>query len=98
MGIDETVIELHIGYLNPSEYAWSAGFRERPGDTLSTGVGAPSYQACIEAAAIDFPDNTLIEIRARGICAGTWHVHELQQSPSSVADELHARISGFVGA
>jgi len=96
MGIDDTIIELHIGYLNPSEYSWTTAFRERPGDTIATGNREPSYQACIEAASADLPDNTLVEIRARGICAGTWHTHQLQKYPALVAEELHTRLVGFV--
>ncbi len=98
MAIDDIVIELHIGYLNPSEYGWTTCFRERPGDTLGTGTCEPSYQACIEAASSDLPDNTFVEIRARGICAGTWHTHQLQNSPATVAEELSGRLSGFVRA
>jgi len=96
MWSSESIIELRIDALDDHAFGWDAGFLERPGDSVSNGVGLKGYAECIASAAQDLPDNSLVEIRIDGICAGTWRVHTLQKNAPLVAEEVKARLQGLV--
>ncbi len=92
MWITESIIELRLDALEGKAYGWDAGFLERPGDSVSNGIGLDGYAECIALAAPDLPDNSLVEIRIDGICVGTWRVHELHTRPAQVAADVTARL------
>jgi len=92
MWITESIIELRLDALEGKAYGWDAGFLERPGDSVSNGIGLDGYAECIALAAPDLPDNSLVEIRIHGICVGTWRVHALHTRPDEVAADVTARL------
>ena len=92
MWTTESIIELRIDALEDHAYGWDAGFLERPGDSVSNGVGVEGIAECIAGAAHDLPDNSLVEIRVDGICVGTWPVHALHTRPDQVAADVTARL------
>lgn len=92
MWTTESIIELRIDSLENRAYGWDAGFLERPGDSVSNGVGVEGIAECVAGAANDLPDNSLVEIRIDGICVGTWRVHALHTRPSEVAADVAVRL------
>ena len=88
----ESIFELRLDALEGKTYGWGAGFLERPGDSVSNGIGLDGYAECIANAAPDLPDNSLVEIRIDGVSVGTWHVHTVRKHPSRIATEVGARL------
>ena len=89
--IHRTQGDLSISPIREHGYGCHAAFPERSGDSLSVGAEQSSISDCLASGTNDLPEHSLVEIRFKEICAGTWHSMTIAQDPEAVCVEMLAR-------